>query len=182
MRKPRQTAARADRINAVNHAINMTIRDAELIATRPAPELLPAVHRSAQPHRLRKVKRNQFFGLPTTGNAERIYAAHWLRENKHYHILAHILAPDLPRPFGVHLGPPPPVSRRDAIVAASVIQWLATNVGHGFILEAERAVGREDVRQARRAADDLERRTRNRLREEATARQRLGQRAVRVRA
>lgn len=106
-------------------------------------ELLGVDHTSLQPRRLRKRKDDP--------NPERIYAAAWLRHNRRhpavnggYGYLELILAPDR-----THV---PPVSRRDARVAASVIQWLGTNVGMGFIWECERAID------ALRRTDDEKRR------------------------
>lgn len=73
-------------------------------------------------------------------NAERVYAAHWLKANK----------PTAGRPRGIlelilrdEDGQLPTVSQRDAEVAASVIQWLGTNVGLGFIKDCERAIERQ---------------------------------------
>ena len=92
--------------------------------------LLPLDHDSLQPHRLRKFGRT---------NPERIYAAHWKDQNRRRGginsgagILEWILSPR-GNTWVV-------VSRRDAAVAASVIQWLGTNVGLGFILTCERKI------------------------------------------
>ena len=43
-------------------------------------------------------------------------------------------------------GPCWPVTRRDSRVAATVIQWLGTNVGFGFLVEALRDAGYDVVR------------------------------------
>jgi hypothetical protein len=100
-------------------------------------ELLPVTHDSLQQSRLKKYR---------DVNPERIYMAEWKRLNRRspgvnggFTYLEHILTPDgqLPRT----------VSRRDAQVAASVIQWLGTNCGMGFMRECERKIdaAREDV-------------------------------------
>jgi hypothetical protein len=58
-------------------------------------ELLPIEHRSLQPQRLRKYRDRD-------RNPERIYAAHWIKENRRrlssgHTLLAHILCPDRPQ-------------------------------------------------------------------------------------
>jgi hypothetical protein len=99
-------------------------------------ELLPIQHRSLQPQRLRRCRRDR--------NPERIYAAHWIKVNRRrlsngHTLLAQILCP-------TERDTPPAVSRRDAVVAACVIQWLGTNCGLGFLWEAERAIEAADDR------------------------------------
>ena len=71
--------------------------------------------------------------------SECIYHTLWRREQRD-HLLAKILAPTRqPRTvFGADYVPP--VSDRDAQVAATVIQWLGTSVGRFFIDECERAI------------------------------------------
>ena len=82
-------------------------------------------------------------------NPERIYAAAWKARNRRspginsgFTYLEWILCPSGQRY-------PPPISRRDAAVAASVIQWLGTNIGLGFIRECERKID-----QAERTIED----------------------------
>ncbi|KKN34243.1 hypothetical protein LCGC14_0795420 [marine sediment metagenome] len=111
--------------------------------TATQQELLPPDHTSLQRHRLGKYDRT---------NPERIYAAAWKRANRRsagvnqgHSYVEWILCADGKQPT--------PISRRDAAVAASVIQWLGTNVGLGFILEAERKID-----QSRRSDDERRRR------------------------
>jgi len=101
-------------------------------------ELLPVEHRSYQQNRLRKYERV---------NPERLYAARWKklmrqRLSNGATYLEMILAPN---------GGPviPYVSRRDAAVAASVIQWLGTNCGLSFVWGCER-----EIEQLRRTDDE----------------------------
>lgn len=76
--------------------------------------------------------------------SERIYLEHWRALNKRspgvnhgFTYIEHILCP-----AGLWPGP---VSRRDAAVAASVVQWLGTNCGMAFLMEAERAVNQQRI-------------------------------------
>lgn len=92
-------------------------------------------------------------------NPERIYAAAWHRYNrKHfavnngYRALELILHPEC-------TGPVPPASRRDATVAACVIQWLGTSCGLAFIAACEREIEASLQR-------DSDRQTLERLREQ----------------
>lgn len=92
-------------------------------------ELLPAEPRSLQQRRLRKFDRV---------SPERIYLAAWKLETRRnvrlgYTALDLILCPD-----GVRY--PIPASRRDAVVAASIIQWLGTNIGGSLIRKCEAAI------------------------------------------
>lgn len=103
-------------------------------------ELLPVAHDSTTPHRLTKV--------PGRHNPERVYLARWKAENRRrfgvnhgYGTLEWILSTDGGQT-------PARVSRRDAQVAASVVQWLGTNVGLGFILGCERRI--EELRRTDR--------------------------------
>jgi hypothetical protein len=111
-------------------------------------ELLPIAHRSLQPQRLRKYRDRD-------RNPERIYAAHWIKENRRllssgHTLLAHILCPD-------DRNTPATVSRRDAVVAASVIQWLGTNCGLGFIWQVEQAIEKaEESARVRRRRGTLQ--------------------------
>lgn len=61
---------------------------------------------------------------------ERIYAARWAEINKTGHILEHILSSG-----GDRKADP---SERDYAVAATVVQWLGTIVGQGFLEEVAR--------------------------------------------
>jgi hypothetical protein len=91
-------------------------------------------------------------------NPEAFYLAAWRKVNSNktgQHYLAHILCPPDKRAMGYNMWR---YSRRDAVVAASVMQWLGTNVGRGFVLEVERQL--EDARKRQ----DVVRATRRRLR------------------
>lgn len=96
-------------------------------------ELLPVEHRSLQPKRLKN------YGHV---NAEAIYAAEWRRFQKQFEnqLLNTILTPDDAPLDPLGRVRPVCVSRRDAVVAASIIQWLGTNVGRGFASMCERHV------------------------------------------
>jgi hypothetical protein len=89
--------------------------------------LLEPPHISLQPKRM-------------SNDAERIYAERWKKENERqpainsgFTALEHILLPDGQRV-------PERVTQRDAVVAASVIQWLGTSCGHCFVLQCEKEV------------------------------------------
>jgi hypothetical protein len=75
-------------------------------------------------------------------NAEAIYAAQWRRMNREWpDLLGLVLAPDDgPRDLLTRQLAPVHVTRRDAAVAASIIQWIGTSVGHGFVQGCERVV------------------------------------------
>lgn len=84
-----------------------------------------------------------------TNDAERIYADRWVKENERraainsgFTALEHILLPDGQRV-------PDRVSQRDAVVAASVIQWLGTNCGHCFVMQCEKEIEEARVRHSR---------------------------------
>lgn len=109
------------------------------------PDLLPVEHRGLHPKRLKRPF-NREWG--SSVNAEAFFAAAWMRENKRspginrgFTALEWILCPD-GRPY------PGPVSRRDAAVAASVVQWFGTNCGSAFLdsVQKEIAKAREQVR------------------------------------
>lgn len=105
-------------------------------------ELLPETHDSLQRDRLRKRERI---------NPERIYAAAWKRINRRGNWRGASLLELVLQPSGdVAI---PTVSRRDAEVAASVIQWLGTNVGYGFIRSCERAIDEARRKDDRARAD-----------------------------
>jgi hypothetical protein len=104
------------------------------VAKKPKPdplepleqrELLPLEHRSLQQDRLRN------FGHV---NGDAIAAGEWIRINKQIpNLLGLLLAPSNGRRdrWTKQLYPVV-VSRRDAAVAASIVQWLGTAVGSSF--------------------------------------------------
>lgn len=100
------------------------------------PELFPPTHETNYPQRLLSEQ-----------PAERVYYDRWVQEQdpgrrQGVGLLGWILAvPTSP----AWARAPWPVSRRDAFVAASLVQWLGTNIGHGFVMEAERQIGREEA-------------------------------------
>lgn len=96
--------------------------------------LLRTDHGSLQPSRLKKDRRD---GRLQHVNAERVYAAEWKRQNKY---VSHEGWPFLALVLRRDDGRPCLPSRRDAAVAASVIQWLGTNVGSGFVMTCERKI------------------------------------------
>lgn len=104
------------------------------------PDLLPVEHRSLQPSRLRKRARP----IEDYVNPERIYLAEWMRWCRDQNTAEAVCMPLRGRMD--HMVAPPPISRRDAAVMASLIQWLATNVGHGFLHQCERKVADERAR------------------------------------
>jgi len=112
-------------------------------------ELLPVEHRSWTQRRLK------YKGVTGWINAEAFYHAAWRRENGNRvtrPLLPGILCTDKDRAAGWEAVP---VSRRDAMVAATVIQWLGTNVGRGFVLGVEREIDearkkQEQVQEVRR--------------------------------
>jgi hypothetical protein len=59
---------------------------------------------------------------------EKRFADSWAEQNRHGSNLAHLLDPNPGR-----LGRPPEASERDHAVAATVIQWLGSPVGQGFL-------------------------------------------------
>lgn len=72
---------------------------------------------------------------------EKVYADYWKKKNERcggvnhgFTFLEWILAPNGDWPEEV--------SERDAAVAASIIQWLGTNCGLGFMSECEREIKR----------------------------------------
>lgn len=109
----------------------------------PQLELLPPDHGAAHQHRMKN------FGHV---NPEAFYVAEWSKRNNRRTgrgYLHHLLVTDAQHARGVT---GVPYSRRDAFVAAAIIQWLGTNVGHGFVLECERLIDAARARQ-RRVAD-----------------------------
>lgn len=90
-------------------------------------QMLEPKHESLQPRRL-------------ANDAERIFADQWQKENDRrpgtnhgYTLLEWIVTPS-----GDEF--PERVSQRDAHVAASVIQWLGTGCGYGFLLGCEQLI------------------------------------------
>jgi hypothetical protein len=130
----------------------------------PQGQLLKPIHESRQQKRLRKYDRV---------NPERIYAALWKQWNKERfgHGQKNGLLELLLRPDGVEW--PQVVSQRDAEVAACVIQWLGTNVGMGFIWEAEKRIDaareRNDAARKRSNLQERKRQQLERLRKELEA-------------
>lgn len=87
-------------------------------------DLFGLTHRSTWPRRLR------------TDGPERIFYQRWIERNRRERILHHILRGE----EGDWMEP----TDRDSIVAASVVQWLGTNCGRGFINGCEREIGWTD--------------------------------------
>lgn len=74
-------------------------------------------------------------------NCEAIWAGEWIKINRSIpHLLGHLLAPDGAKRDWAGRAMPVHVTRRDAAVAASIIQWLGTNVGNGFVLQCQKRV------------------------------------------
>lgn len=67
---------------------------------------------------------------------EKVFAEAWAEQNKYGHTLAYLLWE------GDQGGNPPEPSDRDHAVAATVIQWLGSHVGRGWLSE----LGYEKVR------------------------------------
>lgn len=95
-------------------------------------------HRTINPDRLGSV-------------SEAVYFRRWVMQqarqagvNGGRGLLENILSPTRIDRTGSWIGSPPPyvppVSQRDAEVAATIIQWLGTNCGRGFVWEAEREI------------------------------------------
>ena len=59
---------------------------------------------------------------------EERFAKAWDKYCEQGHLLDHLLDT---RP--IHQGHPPPVSDRDEAVAATIVQWLGSPVGQGFL-------------------------------------------------
>jgi hypothetical protein len=106
-------------------------------------ELLPPDHVSMHPDRLRNFDRV---------NPEAFYARAWIKVNPRRTLgyLNHILCPKALRDQGQTATR---YSRRDAVVAASVVQWLGTNVGRAFVLECERQIEAAQARQQKLSAE-----------------------------
>lgn len=98
-------------------------------------ELLPLVHRSMHTAGRLICRPDQHRDIYHRAvNAERVYLAHWLRLNKGRPPFLGLLMSPNPARYAVE------VTQRDAEVAATVVQWLGTNVGSGFVHQAERSI------------------------------------------
>lgn len=74
---------------------------------------------------------------PDAGNPREVaFSQQWIKENKQGQVLAYILSRD---------NRPTDLSARDVIVAATVIQWLGSNVGMSFIIES--AIRSKEIRE-----------------------------------
>lgn len=100
---------------------------------------LPGIRRARQrarnQRRQHKPVRHTSFEIERcrSGLLERVFAERWIHENtRHQGGILNALMPPTLR-----------VSQRDAHVAATVVQWLGTNVGYGFLLECLRRAGEE---------------------------------------
>jgi hypothetical protein len=78
-------------------------------------------------------------------NKERIFRDAWRKANRRERglnggcgLLELLLSPHTERGFALFR-----LTQRDATVAASVIQWLGTNCGQGFLFEVEREIERQ---------------------------------------
>lgn len=141
----------------------------------------PAVN-SISASRLKKIPPSSFGfdHLREHSNPERIYAAQWRIENRRrsyinsgYTLLEHILCERGKRPTMV--------SRRDAAVAAAVMQWLGTNCGFGFLQTAEAKIARADFRAMRRNEERRLHAERERQAAHREVMRKAEQRALRVR-
>lgn len=119
----------------------------ELLAAKEClQQIIQPVHRSLNPDRM-------------ASYPEAIYLRRWVEEqvrhknyNGGYGLLEMILSPTRGPKDRWNVGTPeymPPVSQRDAEVAATVIQWLGTNCGRCFMDAAEKEIGdaRKDSKQ-----------------------------------
>lgn len=90
---------------------------------------------------------NKGFWYPRTKHpssfAEKAFIKNWQAENKRYHILSHLFKTQNNTTEAVYTSPILKVSRRDRFVVATVIQWLGTNVGMGFLHKAIKEAGYE---------------------------------------
>lgn len=121
-------------------------------------ELLPVEHKGLHPRRLKTYKHGNYVTPP---NSEAFYAQLWREWNdgrmssSTSHVLHYILCPEALQDKGHQTVA---YSRRDAQVAATVIQWLGTNVGRGFVLEAEARI--KQATELQRQVADVRRRLR----------------------
>lgn len=78
------------------------------------------------------------------GLLERVFAEKWLAENAQHRHSGGVLQTLFLRPdsTGRHYRPARLfINRRDAFVAATVVQWLGTNVGYGFLTDCLKRAG-----------------------------------------
>lgn len=76
-----------------------------------------------------------------TSNMERTWAESWIENNSRWDTLQALFERG-DRNFSMFRARPRLlISRRDAFVAATVIQWLGTNVGFGFVCESLKKCG-----------------------------------------
>ena len=103
------------------HGVGRSLTDDDVLLDGDEQSELPfaLTHRVTWPERM-------------SNDSERIYVENWVRRQKIQLTLDHILG----GPDGKAMRP----TDRDSIVAASVIQWLGTNCGRGFIDECEREI------------------------------------------
>lgn len=59
---------------------------------------------------------------------EMIFADEWKKKCKNYNLLPYLLSNSMYEAYMVES-----ISQRDAFVAATIVQWLGTNVGSGFL-------------------------------------------------
>ena len=84
-----------------------------------AEDSADSLDRLVKPH----VGKSAYRLNPNQGNPREVaFAKQWSKEQAEGHILAHLIGKDF--------------SDRDAMVAATVIQWLGSNVGMSFLEEA----------------------------------------------
>lgn len=127
------------------------------------PELFEPEHVSLQAHRIDRMpefvyaKRWKKLNERSPGINSGFTALEWIlaraprTENEKMWCRFSWLSSDIP---GI-------VSQRDAAVAASVVQWLGTNCGQGFMMEAEREIAK--IEECQRKTED-ERRKVHRMR------------------
>jgi hypothetical protein len=102
-----------------------------------------------------------------SGDAERVYAEEWARENAPEsgrnggHMTLELLPDETPDVSSSPLFSrvPPMISQRDAFVAATVIQWLGTNVGGSFVRMCEARIEKERAIRSELAPWDVKNRT-----------------------
>lgn len=93
--------------------------------------LIAAKPRSMSPKRLRKPAPDEF------PNPERVYMAAWKRLNRDYSGRKDWSFLDQ---LAASTNLKSPITQRDHDVAATVIQWLGTNFGLGFLMETEKKI------------------------------------------
>lgn len=97
--------------------------------------------------------------------SERIYYELWCKENERhrainsgYTLIEHLLHPECDferNSFGGYKRPPQPVSQHDMTIATTVIQWLGTSCGRGFIEQAEREIEKRRAERSKFFTDGL---------------------------